>query len=131
VLAMPDYGLALYGDAIMASPGFIEQKPDAVRAFLRAYLKALKDTMRDPARAVEAVLRRNDAAKKDVELERLQIAIRDNIATPAAKANGYGGIDPARFAAAIDQLALAYHFKAKDKAADAFDPSFLPGAAER
>ena len=51
--------------------------------------------------------------------------------TPAVKANGYGGVDPARLTAAIDQLALAYHFKAKDKAAEAFDPSFLPGAAER
>ena len=39
--------------------------------------------------------------------------------------------DPARFAAAIDQIALAYSFKAKDKAADVFDASFLPEAAER
>ena len=131
VLAMAHYGVELYGDAIMAAPKFLAEKPEAARAFLRAYLRALKDTVRDPARAVEAVLRRNDAAKKDVELARLQIAIRDNIATPAVKANGYGGVDAARFAAAIDQLALAYPFKAKDKAADVFDPSFLPGAAER
>ena len=132
VLTMAQYGVELYGDAIMAAPKFLAEKPEAVRAFLRAYLRALKDTVRDPARAVEAVLRRNDAAKKDVELARLQIAIRDNIATPAVRANGYGGIDPARFAAAIDQLALVYRFKAKDKAAEVFDPSFLPGgAAER
>ena len=131
VLTMADYGVELYGDAIVAAPKFLTEKPQTVRAFLRAYLKALRDTVRDPARAVEAVLRRNDAAKKDVELERLRLAIRDNILTPAVKANGYGGIDPARFAAAIDQLALAYRFKAKDKAADAFDPSFLPPAAER
>ena len=132
VLTMAQYGVELYGDAIMAAPKFLAEKPEAVRAFLRAYLRALKDTVRDPARAVEAVLRRDDAAKKDVELARLQIAIRDNIATPAVRANGYGGIDPARFAAAIDQLALVYRFKAKDKAAEVFDPSFLPGgAAER
>jgi len=31
----------------------------------------------------------------------------------------------------IDQIALAYRFKAKDKAASAFDRSFLPQAAER
>jgi len=131
VLAMADYGVELYGDAIMAAPKFTAEQPAAARAFLRAYLKALQDTVRDPARAVEAVFRRNDAARKDVELERLQLAIRNNIITAAVRANGYGGIDPARFAAAIDQLALVYPFKAKDKAADAFDPSFLPGAAER
>jgi NitT/TauT family transport system substrate-binding protein len=131
VLAMADYGVELYGDAIMATPKFLAEKPAAARAFLRAYLQALKDTVRDPARAVEAVLRRNDAAKKDVELERLRLAIRDNIVTPAVKANGFGGIDPGRFAATINQLALAYRFKAKDKAVDAFDPSFLPGGAEQ
>ena len=131
VLAMADYGVELYGDAIMAAPKFLAEKPAAARAFLRAYVQALKDTLRDPARAVEAVLRRNDAAKKDVELERLRLAIRDNIVTPAVKANGFGGIDPGRFAAAINQLALAYRFKAKDKAVEAFDPSFLPGGAEQ
>ena len=131
VLAMADYGVELYGDAIMAAPKFLTEKPEAARAFLRAYLQALKDTLRDPARAVEAVLRRNDAAKKDIELERLRLAIRDNIVTRAVKANGFGGVDPVRFAAAINQLALAYRFNAKDKAADAFDPSFLPGAAEQ
>jgi NitT/TauT family transport system substrate-binding protein len=131
VLLMADYGVELYGDAILASPKFAQEKPEAVRAFLRAYGKALKDTVRDPARAVEAVLRRSDAAKKDIELERLRMAIRDNIVTPTVKANGYGSVDPNRFDAALDQIALGYHFKAKDKAAAVFDPSFLPPAAER
>jgi NitT/TauT family transport system substrate-binding protein len=131
VMLMADHGLMLYGDAIMVAQKFAREKPQAVRAFLRAYMRALQDTVRDPARAVEAVLGRSDDAKKDVELERLRMAIRDNILTRAAQITGYGGIDPERLAAAIDQLAVAYRFKAKDKAADAFDPSFLPPAAER
>jgi NitT/TauT family transport system substrate-binding protein len=131
VLLMADYGVKLYGNAIMVSPNFAAEKPEAARGFLRAYLKALKDTVRDPAHAIDAVLRHNGAAKKDVELARLRMAIRDNIVTPAVKANGYGGIDPARLTAAIDQLALVYPFKAKDKAAGVFDPSFLPEAGER
>jgi NitT/TauT family transport system substrate-binding protein len=131
VLLMADYGVELYGDAIVVAPNFAAEKPEAARAFLRAYLKALKDTVRDPARAIETVIHRSDAAKKDVELERLRMAIRDNIVTPAVKASGYGAIDPERLTAAIDQLTLTYHFKAKEKAADAFDASFLPAAAER
>jgi len=131
VLPMADYGVVLYGDAIMVSPHFVEQKPDAVRAFLRAYLRALKDTIRDPAVAVEAVLRRNESLNKEVELERLRMAIRDNIITPAVKVNGFGGVEPERLAAAIKQIALAYRFKAIDRAAAAFDASFLPPAAER
>ena len=131
MLLMADYGVKLYGDAIVVAPNFAQEKPDAVRAFLRAYVKALKDTMGDPALAVDAVLRRNDTTSKDVELERLRLAIRDNILTPGVKASGYGAIDPKRFAVAIDQIALTYHFKAKDKAADVFDSSFLQPPVER
>jgi NitT/TauT family transport system substrate-binding protein len=131
LLPFADYGVALYGDAIMVAPSFAAEKPDAVQGFLRAYVKALKDTLRDPARAVDAMLRRSDGARKEVELERLRMAIHDNIVTAAVKADGFGDIDNERFAEAIDQLALAYHFKAKDKAAAAFDPAFLPAATER
>ena len=59
------------------------------------------------------------------------MAIRENIVTPEVKANGYGGIDEHRFARALEQIALAYKFKAaKPKLDDVFDSSFLP-AAER
>ena len=130
-LLMANYGVELYGDAVIAAPKFAAEKPEAARAFLRAYLRALKDTVRDPAHAVEAVLRRNDTARKDVELERLRLAIRDNIVTPAVRAGGYGGVDPERFDLALDQIALTYHFTAKNKAAGVFDPSFLPPASDR
>ena len=57
VWQMADYGVELYGATIIASENFITEKPDAVRGFLRAYVKALKETVRDPASAIEAVLR--------------------------------------------------------------------------
>ena len=78
------------------------------------------------------MLERTDGASKNLELERLKMVIRDNILTPEVKANGYGGIDDARFVAAIDQLALAYKFKsAKPKPEEIFDASFLPPADAR
>ena len=131
VLLMADYGVNLYGNAIIVNPKFAAAKPDAVKAFLRAYLKGLKDTVKDPASAVESVLKRNDVAKKDTELERLRMALKDNIVTQEVKADGYGGVDMERLDKSIDQIALTYEFKAKPKAADIFDPSFLPPAADR
>jgi NitT/TauT family transport system substrate-binding protein len=131
VWQMADYGVELYGATIVASETFMSEKPEAVRGFLRAYVKALKETLRDPASAIESVLRRSDGAKKDIELERLRMAIADNIVTPAVRTGGFGAIDPARFAIAVDQLALIYNFKSKDKAGGSFDSSFLPPANER
>ena len=50
------------------------------------------------------MIKRNDVAKKPVELERLQMAINDNIVTPEVKANGYGGVDMRRLDKSIDQI---------------------------
>jgi NitT/TauT family transport system substrate-binding protein len=131
VLLMADHGVNLYGNAILVNPKFAAEKPEAVKAFLRALVNGIKETVRSPSAAVESVVKRNDAVKRAVELERLRIALDENILTPEVKANGYGDIDPARFDKAIDQLGLTYAFKAKPKTADVFDPSFLPGAPER
>jgi NitT/TauT family transport system substrate-binding protein len=131
VLSMSDYGLKLYGDAIIANPKFLADNPKAVSGFLRALTRGMKDTIRDPARSVDSVLKRNDAAKKDLEVERLRMAIRDNIVTPEVRENGLGGVDTARLESAIDQLASMFKFKTKPQAADIFDSSFLPPAAER
>ena len=132
VLLMADYGVKLYGNAIIVSAKFAETHPEVVKAFLRAFLKGLKTTVKSPASALGVMLERIDASKKSLELERLKIVIRDNILTPEVKAEGYGGIDTARFAAAIDQITLAYKFKsAKPKPTDIFDASFLPPADQR
>jgi NitT/TauT family transport system substrate-binding protein len=131
VMLMGDYGLKLYGNAIIVNAKFAAENPEAVRGFLRAFLKGLKDTVASPTRAIESVLRRNELAKKDVELERLHMAIRDNILTQEVQTNGYGGVDIGRFEEAIDQIGLGYKFKAKPSVADVFDSSFLPPAGER
>jgi NitT/TauT family transport system substrate-binding protein len=132
VLLMADYGVQVYGSAIIVNTKFAAEHPDAVKGFLRAYLKGLKETVKSPAAAVETVLKRSEFAKKDVELERLTMVVRDNIVTPDVKANGYGGIDGERFARTIEQISLTYKFKAeKPRLADIFDDSFLPPAAER
>jgi NitT/TauT family transport system substrate-binding protein len=131
LMLMADHGVNLYGDAIIVSAKFAAEKPDNVKAFLRALLKGLKDTVKNPAAAVEAVLKRNDAARRSIELERLRMAIRGNIVTPEVKANGYGAVDPDRLAKSVEQIALSAEFKNKPKPPDVFDSSFLPAAADR
>jgi NitT/TauT family transport system substrate-binding protein len=131
LMPMADYGLKLYGNTIIINPKFAAEKPEAVRVFLHAFLRGLKDIVRRPAEAVESVMRRDDTVKKEVELERLRMAIRDNIVTPEVRANGYGAVDLVRLAESIDQIGLVYTFKTKPKAEDIFDASFLPPAHER
>ncbi len=131
VLLMANYGVDLYGNAILVSPKFAAEKPVVVRAFLRAFLNGLRETVKNPAAAIDSVLKRNDVVKRDTELERLNIALKENILTPEVIAEGYGGVDAGRLDKAINQIGLTYPFKAKPKPDEAFDASFLPDAAER
>ena len=55
LMPMADYGLKLYGNAIIVNSKFAAEKPEAVKAFLHAFLKGLKETIRHPAEAVESI----------------------------------------------------------------------------
>jgi NitT/TauT family transport system substrate-binding protein len=129
VLLMADHGVNLYGNTIIVNPTFAAEKPEAVKGFLRAFAKGLQDTVKDPASAVDSVIKRNDVAKKEVELQRLKIALSQNILTPEVKANGFGVVDMGKLNNSIDQIALTYTFKAKPKGSDIFDASFMPPTA--
>src|SRR4051794_14810079 len=108
VLLMAEYGVNLYGNTILVNPKFAAEKPEAVKGFLRAFTKGLHETVRNPASAVESVLKRNDVAKKEVELERLQLALKDNILTDEVKQHGFGGVLEDRLDKSIEQIALTY-----------------------
>src|SRR6187200_2004176 len=56
VLLMADHGVNLYGNTIMVNPKFAAEKPEAVKAFLRAFTKGLKDTIANPSAAVDSVI---------------------------------------------------------------------------
>jgi NitT/TauT family transport system substrate-binding protein len=130
-MLMSDYGVELYGNVVMVSPKFAAEKPEAVRGLLRAITKGVKDTVANPELGAQLVIKRNDVAKVEVELERLKMTLEQNVMTPWVKANGFGGIDKERWAKALDQIALTFTFKDKAKAGDAFTDVFLPASAER
>ncbi len=131
VLLMRNYGLDLYGNVIIVNPGFAKSNPDAVKGFLRATVKGFQAAIADPASAVKHVVNHNDVAREEVELERLQMAIDQNIVTDEVRQNGIGGVDMDRLERSIDQIALTYDFTARPNGADIFDGSFLPAAEDR
>jgi NitT/TauT family transport system substrate-binding protein len=131
LMPMANYGMKLYGNAIVVNSKFAGEKPDLVKAFLRAFNRGFKETIRNPAEAIESILKRDDAARKEVELERLRMAIRENVLTPEVRANGLGAIETARLEQSMEQMALVYVFKAKPKPEEIFDAEFLPPPDQR
>ena len=131
VLRFADYGCEAYGFALIVNPAFAARKPEAVKGFLRAVIAGTRLAIADPARAVDDVLAQMDSGTRDLELARLRAVIGDNILTDEVKRSGIGGIDPARFARSVDQLAEDFKFRAKPAVTDIFDDSFLPASSGR
>jgi NitT/TauT family transport system substrate-binding protein len=131
MMLMADHGLVLYGNAIMVNPDYAKANPKVVAGFVRATIKGVLDTIKDPDAAIKSVMKRNDTGDEKIELDRLKMSLRDNFVTPWVKANGFGDVDMNRLAKSIDQIALTYDFKNRPKAQDIFTSQYLPPASER
>ena len=131
LILMREHGLDLYGNVIIVNPDFAKANPEAVKAFVAVTVRAYLETAKDPAAAVKHVLNHNDVAREEVELERLRMALAQNIITDEVRANGFGGVDMERLERSIDQIADTYEFTNRPMASDVFDPQFLPPEADR
>ncbi|MET0879880.1 MAG: ABC transporter substrate-binding protein [Tardiphaga sp.] len=131
VFRFSEYGSMSYGLSIIINPKFAADKPAAVKGFVRAIAAATQIAIRQPAAAIDEVLTQMENGTRDLELERLQIAIRDNILTDDVRRDGLGGIDPARLESAIGEIAEDFTFRRRPTASDIFDDSFLPGSVGR
>lgn len=130
-ILMADYGLELYGNAIIANTEFAEANPELVTGFLGAVAAGWKDVIADPAMGAKMVQDRNPAADVALEQRRLELAIDANVVTDYTMANGMGGVDAARMERAIAQLAENYEFKTTPDMNLYFTDAYLPDAAMR
>lgn len=126
VLLMADHGVALYGNAVIVNTDFAEANPEAVTGFIRATAKGWRDAVADPAAAVDTLVARNPAMDKELEVRRLGLSIEGNVLTDYVKEHGMGGVDPERFALAMQQLGTVYDFQNEPDAAVIFSDAYLP-----
>ena len=127
----PNYGVKLYGNAIIAGEDFVKKNPEAVKAFLRAFAKGSRAVIADPKAATAIVKERDGIVSAELEERRLRLAIDSAVATPDAKAEGYGQVSGPRLALMASQVADAYATKGRINPDAVWNGSFLPTAAER
>ncbi|MFD2183790.1 ABC transporter substrate-binding protein [Rhodoplanes azumiensis] len=125
-----DYGMDLYSNAIIVSKKLIKENPAAVKGFLRALNKGVIESLKDPKASVASVAKREPLIKTDVELERFDATVKDEMNHPEIAEIGLGSIDPARLKTSIDILVEANGLPRTPATSEIFDPSFLPPASE-
>ena len=131
VMLMKDYGVDLYGNVIIVNPEFAKSNPNAVKGFVKATIRGIQETIRNPEAAIDALLKRNQIANRAVELERLKLALDRNFVTDATRQNGFGDVDMSRLARSIDQIGLTFKYTNKPSADAIFTSAFLPPKADR
>ena len=131
VLPYAQYGVKLYGNVIIAGEEFLKKNPEAVKAFLRAFTKGVKDVIADPKAGIGYVKERDGIVNADLELRRLKLALDQTVLTPDAKAEGFGEINGSRLALMASQVSDAFATKERVNAAAIWNGSFLPPVSER
>jgi NitT/TauT family transport system substrate-binding protein len=126
-----DHGVDVLSNSILISTEMAERRPQVAQALTRAITRGWIEAIRDPRAAVAHITRREPLLNAELEVERLQWVIDNQIATPEARANGIGHVDPARLDRAIEIVAQGFSLPRRPTASEILDTRFLPSAEER
>lgn len=130
VLPYATHGVQLYGNVIIASPKLIAEKPEAVRAFLKAFAKGAKEGIAHPEAAIASMKAKDGLVNAPLEVKRLKLTIETAIDSEGARKEGFGQLNPARLQLMAEQVAKAYATKRPIPVQAVWNGSFLPSAAE-
>jgi NitT/TauT family transport system substrate-binding protein len=130
VMSYPNFGVKLYGNAIIVSPKLIKENPAAIKAFLQAFTKGTKDVLANPGAAIADVKARDGIINVELETRRLKLAIDTVINSPNARAEGFGQVNDPRMALMASQVSDAFNTKSRVNADTIWNGSFLPSKAE-
>ncbi len=121
-----EFGLRVYGNAILVNPKFLVDNPKAVASFVRAYHAALKATLANSREAVKAVKEMDANADEQFEWRRARLAFDTFVNTPTVAETGLGFIDMKRVQNNIDLVISAYKLPSKPLATAIARTDFVP-----
>jgi NitT/TauT family transport system substrate-binding protein len=125
-----DHGVRLYGNVIIVSPKFLKENPDAVKGFLKAFTKGMKDVLAKPDDTIQYVKERDGIINVDLEKRRLRLAIDTVVNSPSAREEGFGQVKGPRLTLMASQVSDAFNTKTRVNVDAVWNGSFLPSAAE-
>lgn len=129
IMRFSDYGMNLYGHAILTTPQYAASHPDVIKAVVKAVAEALKASIAKPSVAIEAIAKRDPLVDKEVERHRLDLVIANAIVTDHVKQSGLSAIDMGRMQKTIDLITSTYKRPAF-KASTLYTTAYLPSPEE-
>ena len=130
ILPYPSFGVKLYGNAVIVGEDFLKKNPEAVKAFLRAFTKGMRDVIADPKASIATVKARDGIIDAALEERRLKLALDATVLTADARAEGFGAVTGPRLSLMASQVSDAFGTKDRVKPEAVWNGSYLPSAAE-
>jgi len=131
ILPYPSHGVKLYGNAVIVGEDFLKKNLEAVKAFLRAFTKGMRDVIADPKAGIATVKARDGIIDVALEERRLKLALDATVLTPDARAEGFGEVTGPRLSLMASQVSDAFGTKERVKPEAVWNGGYLPTAAER
>lgn len=106
VLQGADFGYVALGSGLLTSNKLIQQNPDLVKRFVKAYLESMTYVAAHPQEAVAMIVKANPEykGKEGVLLEELNFDIAHSFFSASTLAHGIGWISPDQWSATVKML---------------------------
>ncbi|MBI2370839.1 MAG: ABC transporter substrate-binding protein [Deltaproteobacteria bacterium] len=127
-IGVSDWGVDIYGVAILAHDRTLQEDADLVRRFLRATYRGVEFAMERPDEGVAILIKRTPALAKDADIVRQQWdETAEVLKGPMWSARGYGWILEDKMKRSRDVVLEAFNIKIDLPLSDYHTNEFLPG----
>ncbi len=130
VLKYSDLGVKLYGHAIITTPRYAASHNKELAQFLRSVIEAWTATIKDPRTSIAVIKKRDALIDEKVELDRLDLMLRETIGTETIVRNGFSAVDQTRLKFTVDVVTQSFALPPIDPQ-ELYHPEYLPPASER
>ncbi len=129
IMKFSDYGVNLYGHAILTTPEFAAKHPDTIKKIVHGVAEALRASIANPSLAIASLKKRDPLVDESLERRRLDLVIANAIVTDHIKKAGLGAVEMDRMQKTIDLITMTYN-RPTMKAADLYHADYMPPRSE-
>lgn len=130
VMPYSEFGLQVYGKAIVVKPDYAEKNPEVVKNFIRGAVHGMNVLIKDPDAAFASVRKRDALLQPEIEKARIKMTLEYAVITPNVLKNGYSNIDLSRLDQSLRDIAQGVQLKTVPTSADVYTDRYLPPREE-
>jgi NitT/TauT family transport system substrate-binding protein len=130
IMPFMDYGVRLYGNAVIVKPTWAAAHADVIRSFVKCAIAGIQGTIRDPKGSVELMKNFSSMVDTKKELDALKFSTTRAVYTDDVKKNGLSDVTPEELDHELTQISDAMGLK-KPAPSVVWTSAYLPPRNER